>query len=29
MMNDILMRVVDTLDKDTLLVVLGDHGPQR
>ena len=25
-MNDVLKRVVDTLDKDTLLVVLGDHG---
>ena len=25
-MNDVLQNVVDALDKDTLLVVLGDHG---
>ena len=25
-MNDVLTRVVETMDKDTLLVVLGDHG---
>jgi phosphatidylinositol glycan class O len=25
-MNDVLQKVVDALDKDTLLVVLGDHG---
>ncbi|THH13564.1 hypothetical protein EW146_g6676, partial [Bondarzewia mesenterica] len=28
-MNDVLMRVVDALDPDTLLVVLGDHGMDR
>jgi phosphatidylinositol glycan class O len=28
-MNDVLQRVVDALDKDTLLVVLGDHGMDR
>ena len=28
-MNDVLKRVVDALDKDTLLVVLGDHGMDR
>ena len=28
-MNDVLRRVVDALDKDTLLVVLGDHGMDR
>ncbi|KAI0299999.1 hypothetical protein B0F90DRAFT_1725887 [Multifurca ochricompacta] len=28
-MNDILKRVVDALDKDTLLIVLGDHGMDR
>ncbi|KAI0263618.1 hypothetical protein BC834DRAFT_938601 [Gloeopeniophorella convolvens] len=28
-MNDVLTRVVDALDKDTLLVVLGDHGMDR
>jgi len=29
LMNDVLRRVVDALDKDTLLVVLGDHGMDR
>lgn len=28
-MNDVLKRVVDALDQDTLLVVLGDHGMDR
>ena len=28
-MNDVLKRVVDALDKDTLLIVLGDHGMDR
>ena len=28
-MNDVLKRVVDLLDNDTLLVVLGDHGMDR
>jgi phosphatidylinositol glycan class O len=28
-MNDVLKRVVDLLDDDTLLVVLGDHGMDR
>ncbi|OBZ73368.1 GPI ethanolamine phosphate transferase 3, partial [Grifola frondosa] len=28
-MNDVLRRVVDLLDDDTLLVVLGDHGMDR
>ncbi|KAG5634046.1 hypothetical protein H0H81_003636 [Sphagnurus paluster] len=28
-MNDVLKRVVDLLDEDTLLVVLGDHGMDR
>ncbi|KAF8345156.1 hypothetical protein F5887DRAFT_885476 [Amanita rubescens] len=28
-MNDVLQRVVDKLDDDTLLVVLGDHGMDR
>ncbi|TFK38348.1 hypothetical protein BDQ12DRAFT_109059 [Crucibulum laeve] len=28
-MNDVLTRVVDLLDDDTLLVVLGDHGMDR
>ena len=28
-MNDVLQRVVDALDEDTLLVVLGDHGMDR
>ena len=28
-MNDVLQNVVDALDKDTLLVVLGDHGMDR
>ncbi|KAF8879596.1 hypothetical protein BD779DRAFT_1551439 [Infundibulicybe gibba] len=28
-MNDVLTRVVDRLDDDTLLVVLGDHGMDR
>jgi GPI ethanolamine phosphate transferase 3 subunit O len=28
-MNDVLKRVVDVLDQDTLLVVLGDHGMDR
>jgi phosphatidylinositol glycan class O len=28
-MNDVLQRVVDVLDDDTLLVVLGDHGMDR
>ncbi|KAH9964322.1 alkaline-phosphatase-like protein, partial [Lactifluus volemus] len=28
-MNDVLKRVVDLLDQDTLLVVLGDHGMDR
>lgn len=28
-MNDVLTRVVDKLDEDTLLVVLGDHGMDR
>jgi phosphatidylinositol glycan class O len=27
--NDVLKRVVDALDQDTLLVVLGDHGMDR
>ncbi len=25
-MNDILVRVVQQLDNDTLLIVMGDHG---
>jgi phosphatidylinositol glycan class O len=28
-MNDVLKRVVDLLDDDTLLIVLGDHGMDR
>ena len=28
-MNEVLKRVVDALDKDTLLIVLGDHGMDR
>jgi phosphatidylinositol glycan class O len=28
-MNEVLQNVVDALDKDTLLVVLGDHGMDR
>lgn len=28
-MNDVLARVVETIDEDTLLVVLGDHGMDR
>ena len=28
-MNDVLQRVVDALDSDTLLVALGDHGMDR
>ncbi|KAG6865191.1 hypothetical protein C0991_004562 [Blastosporella zonata] len=28
-MNDVFKRVVDTIDDDTLLVVLGDHGMDR
>ena len=28
-MNDVLKRVVDLLDEDTLLIVLGDHGMDR
>ncbi|KAG6817786.1 hypothetical protein H0H87_003194 [Tephrocybe sp. NHM501043] len=28
-MNDVLKRVVDSIDDDTLLVVLGDHGMDR
>jgi len=28
-MNDVLKRVVDALDSDTLLVALGDHGMDR
>jgi phosphatidylinositol glycan class O len=28
-MNDVLKRVLDLLDNDTLLVVLGDHGMDR
>ena len=28
-MNDVLKRVVDALDEDTLLIVLGDHGMDR
>ncbi|KAF8174560.1 phosphoethanolamine N-methyltransferase [Pholiota molesta] len=28
-MDDVLRRVVDKMDKDTLLVVLGDHGMDR
>ncbi|KAI0065074.1 hypothetical protein BV25DRAFT_1989330 [Artomyces pyxidatus] len=28
-MNDVLVRVVDVMDEDTLLVVLGDHGMDR
>jgi len=28
-MNDVLKRVVDALDQDTLLAVLGDHGMDR
>ncbi|KAI0048438.1 hypothetical protein FA95DRAFT_1557935 [Auriscalpium vulgare] len=28
-MNDVFQRVVDLLDKDTLLIVLGDHGMDR